>query len=243
MMEKSFYDFAPDAQVLLALEPEEVRGIVLEYLNTLPESSANLNRHNFGLAATFSKYPQEYRERVSRAVMEGWSWLERQGLIAPRPSGGGMGGDWISVTRKGRGIKSRKDIEAYQHANLLPRQLLHREVANAALPPFIRGNYDSAVFEAFKQVEIAVRTKGKYAATDYGVALMRKAFDPNTGPLRNPDPAVPFGEREAEAHLFAGAIGCVKNPQSHRNVQITDPGEAIDLLFVANRLMRIVEAR
>src|SRR5215510_9994416 len=127
MMEKSFYDFAPDAQVLLALEPEEVRGIVLEYLNTLPESSANLNRHNFGLAATFSKYPQEYRERVSRAVMEGWSWLERQGLIAPRPSGGGMGGDWISVTRKGRGIKSRKDIEAYQHANLLPRQLLHRE--------------------------------------------------------------------------------------------------------------------
>jgi len=88
-----------------------------------------------------------------------------------------------------------------------------------------------------------VRTKGKYAATDYGVALMRKAFDPNTGPLRNPDPAVPFGEREAEAHLFAGAIGCVKNPQSHRNVQITDPGEAIDLLFVANRLMRIVEAR
>jgi len=238
-MEKSIYDLVPDLDILLSLEPAEVGVVVLEYLNGLPENSGGLNRYNFGLPNTFARYPVAYHERVGRALMAGWVWLEQQMFIAPKP---GVSGDWIFITPKGRAMKSREDIEAYKHANLLPQQLLHPDVAKAAVPPFIRGNYDSAVFEAFKQVEIAVRAKGGYAATDYGVALMRKAFDANAGPLRNRDPQATPGERHAEAEFFAGAIGCVKNPQSHRKV-ITDPAVAIDLIFVANRLTRIVAAR
>ncbi len=238
-MEKSIYDLVPDHEVLLALQPEEVGAIVLEYLNGLPESSGNLNRYNFGLTHTYARYPQQHHQQIGRALMEGWMWLERQGFIAPRPN---AGGDWIYVTAKGREMKSREDIEAYRHANRLPRQLLHPEVAKAAVPPFIRGNYDSAVFEAFKHVEVTVRTKGGYTAADYGVVLMRKAFDPNSGPLRNRDPQSTPGERHAEMDLFAGAMGCVKNPQSHRKV-ITDPAVAIDLIFVANRLARVVDTR
>ena len=84
-----------------------------------------------------------------------------------------------------------------------------------------RGDLDEAVFAAFKAVEEAVRTAGGFGPTDIGVAIMRKAFDKINGPLS--DQKQPEPEREALAHLFAGAIGSYKSPHSHRTVSITDP--------------------
>lgn len=86
-----------------------------------------------------------------------------------------------------------------------------------------------------------MRTKAKLPPTDIGVTLIRKAFDPNAGPLR--DANAPPGERDAVANLFAGAIGYAKNPHSHRNVQITEPAEAVKLILMASHLLRIVDAR
>ena len=83
----------------------------------------------------------------------------------------------------------------------------------------MQGDYDAAVFQAFKQVEVAVRNAGNYDETDIGVPLMRKAFHADTGNLTDPNqqPA----EKEAITHLFAGAIGSYKNPSSHREVDVT----------------------
>ena len=117
--------------------------------------------------------------------------------------------------------------------------------AQKVVPLFRGGDYDTAVFKAFKEVEVAVRkaanAKGAgYPDSDLGIALMRRAFHPESGPLTNK--ALVTAEREAEMHLFSGAIGHAKNPPSHRDVAFTAQ-EAARLIIFASHLLDIVAQR
>ena len=238
-MSKRIHDIIPDPETLLALEPEELAGVVLEFLNSLDErEGGSLNRYSFGLSHTVKEYPQCHHDAISKALMEAWVWLEREGLIAPKP---GERGEWVFITRRGRQIKDRSGLDSYRRSDLLPRHLLHPIIAQKVWSAFIRGEYDTAVFQSFKEVEVAVRIAGGFAPTDIGERLIRKAFDVDNGPLT--DKNLPEAERRALQHLFAGAIGSYKNPQSHRNVSITDPTESVEMIILASHLLRIVDSR
>jgi len=234
----SIFKFLPDADDVLSLEPEELAGFLMEYLHSLPvPEREQLSRHNFGVHDTFRDYPRNKQEVVAQAWIEAWMWLEREGLLAPKPA---FQGEGHFITRRGHLLQTKDELDAYRNTALLPKKLLHPMIAEKVWSSFLRGEYDTAVFQAFKQLEVTVRRASKAAASDIGVPLMRKAFDPKTGPLT--DQSTPVAEREALCHLFAGAIGTYKNPSSHRDVEIRAEG-AVELIIFASHLMRIVDAR
>src|SRR6202011_5804188 len=144
-----------------------------------------------------------------------------QGLIVIDP---GQATLWYRLTRRAAGLCRRADVEAFRKGGILPDDLVPAVFAQKVVPLFRRGDYDVAVFQAFKEVEVFVRNaanaKGAgYLDAEIGVQLMRKAFHPETGPLA--DRSLVIAEREAEIALFAGAIGHAKNPASHRDYDVT----------------------
>ena len=251
IFQKLFSMFS-DATALLSLEAEELAGPLLLSL----EDNNRIVRENvisYDLLSKLfdsmpnmrQKYPTSRDNEILFALMEAWQWLEREGFIAPRPTS--LAGEWTAgtidkyfVTRRGKRIKSREDFEAYRKGNLLPERQLHPIIAQKVRSLFLRGDYDSAIFQSFKEVEIAVRNAGNYDQMEIGANLMRKAFNVSSGKLT--DHTQPASEKQALSDLFAGAIGYYKNPHSHRNVPVTAE-ETVEMIILASHLLRIVDLR
>jgi uncharacterized protein (TIGR02391 family) len=232
----------PKPADLLALEPEELGGAILEITPSLGARFTidHLAGQLFGIEQ--DKYPHTQQQPVVMALAEALSWLVSQGLLVIDPTQPAL---WYVVTRRARSLKSRADVEAYRKGRILPAELLQPELLRKVRPLFIRGDHDVAVFQAFKEVEVAVRNAANAKGAGYpddlvGVTLMRRAFHPDNGPLTDKDQVT--AEREAEMHLFSGAIGHAKNPTSHRDVGIA-PQEAARLIVFAAYLLSIVEER
>ena len=234
----TLYEILPDAAAISALEPEELAGLALELLNSSGSNSpSRLHPTSFTSPETLGAFDLPIREQVALVMAEGWHWLVQEGLIAPKP---GDTSGWHFITRRGQKIRNRTELAAYVNAVILPRKLLHPAIANACWSAFLRGEYDTAVFQAYKEMEVKIREAAGAKPDDIGVPMARKAFHPQSGPLV--DLAATEGEREALMHLIAGALGSYKNPHSHRKV-ILGAVEAVEMIMLASHLYKIVEVR
>jgi len=232
-------DVFPPPEELLAMEPEEIAVFLLDYLcDTEEQKRGHLNRYNFTFESKYTSYVSDRPKRleVMKVVMEAWMWLEKEGMIAPKP---GEQGDWVFITRKGFRLRDGAVFETYKKGHFLPKDSLDENLLRKVWPLFIRGDYDIAVFQAMKEVEVRVRTAASLPSSLIGVDLMRKAFHPDKGHLTDKS-ALP-AEKEAMSALFAGCIGLFKNPSSHRDVKFDDPGEVAEIILTANYLLRLVE--
>lgn len=232
----------PDAEAVLALEPEELAGKLLFILRQHGGNMFNFGNMEAELGNSVvpgaELYPRAQWAPIGIALREAAAWLSAQGLVIPAESTNGRNG-WCVLSRRAQRFQDAREFASYTAARRVPRENLHPRIGNSVWMAFMRNEFDVAAFLAMKAVEVAVREVSGLSDKDLGVTLMRKAFDKNTGPLS--DKTMDEGEREARAHLFAGAIGTFKNPQSHRDVDLSDPAEAAEIVMLANLLLRIVD--
>ena len=243
-MFSKLFEILPDAEQLLNLEPEQLAGPLLVSLEDKVSIAIDEIISDSEMRRTPKPtYPARRSIEILLALTEAWQWLEHEGLVAPQPAD--LQGDIIFagkaryfVTRRGKRIQTPEALESYRKANLLPKAQLHPVIAQKVWSIFLQGDYDTAVFQAFKQVEVAVRKAGGYEENDRGTDLMRKAFHVNNGNLTDKSrlPAV----KQAMSDLSAGAIGLYKNPSSHHEVEFS-PEEAAEIIIIASHLLRTVD--
>lgn len=223
--------FLPDLETILTLAPEDLGITLLRMVQghgdrNFTLSDIQVQARNLGEAQR-SRYD---RNQLDKVIAEAWQWLMNEGLVMRAPDTNG----YYCLTRKGAALRSEGDLDTYMQGNILPIALLHPRIAEKVRPMFLRGDYDVAVFQAFKEVEVAVRRASGLSKELIGVKLMRAAFSPENGPLTDKDSE--GGERVATMELYAGAIGHCKNPTSHRDVVI-DRATAARLIALASHLV------
>jgi uncharacterized protein (TIGR02391 family) len=222
----------------LALPQLQSAGVQLEAVTHIPIVEIQAGRD----------YPFHKKQAVAQAVNRSWTWLEREDFIEPVPGINGRNG-WYNLTDKGRAVAEGHDMQRLLAARDFPKSLLHpliRErcwtaIMRSAIPA-LADDLLEAIRSAFVKVEDEVRAVGGFLPSDYGAALMRSAFHPDTGPLGDKDASKPRGERQALADLFVASYGRFRNPTSHGSRTIT-LAEAQDVFLLASHLLRIVDAQ
>lgn len=191
-----------------------------------------------------SAYPPEGQTEVLAAIREAFAWLEGQALLVGADPSNARNG-WRVIGRRGRRLLTEEGAADFRAAQLLPRRLLLKSITDNVYFILQRGDYQTAVFCAFKEVEVAV-AKATGIKGKTGVPLMREAFSPRDpkkpndagGPLTDTD--AEYGEQEARAHLFAAAFGECRNPHSHKKISF-DAEDAVHMLLLASYLLRVVD--
>lgn len=191
------------------------------------------NFRNWMLEASQGHGAVTRAEGVMDRLAEAWAWLESRAFVSWR-----FDQDTQTSRRvTDEGNRALKMGLARLHAaERLSVELLPD--LEKAKRQFLQGDYEEAVFAAFRTVEESVRRASRSGPSDLGVNLMRKALKPESGPLA--DRGADGGEQEAIMHLFGGAIGAFKNPSSHRTVTYDDPTLAAEAVLLADLLLRLL---
>jgi len=146
--------------------------------------------------------------------------------------------DVFYPTKKGFRFKEQEFSRIIKEYTLTPQTYIHPRISEKCFKLLKEGEFDSAVLQAFKSIEISIREKAEATPEDIGVKLIRKAFNAETGSLT--DYSLPKAEREAFANYIAGAFGVYKNSCSHRDVEL-DFITAFDRIAVASDLLKTID--
>lgn len=228
----------PPARDILTMPVEELALVMLRHISSSQRREHHRNSFVGINQLTTSRGLEYHRQEVLDAVNEAWDWLFVNGLTAElldKTPG------WRVLTRKGRTVAASPAPSKILGSERLLAITLHESIEAKARIQFSIGEYEAAVFVAFKELEVRVRQAGGFPDKVVGDDLMRLAFTPNGdgGPLL--DRGLHPGEQRAIMDLYAGAMGAFKNPASHRPVDYGEPEVAAEAVLLADLLHRLLD--
>jgi uncharacterized protein (TIGR02391 family) len=119
---------------------------------------------------------------------------------------------------------------------------IHSDISAVSVKLFDDGHYAQATFEAFKLIDLRVKTLA--GIEDTGFNLMMSAFNETNPKIRLTDLSSMSDKDEQKGfrHIFAGSMAGIRNPRGHDNR--ADPIDlCLDHLSVASVLLRSLESR
>lgn len=138
------------------------------------------------------------------------------------------------------GFTSRRQID--RSLALFDTLVTVEELRSATRELFKDGHYANSVERAFICIDNAVRRKSDLTLT--GDRLMRNAFSANNPRLQLNRLQNESDENEQRGYMdiFAGAMVGIRNPRAHEHLIEDELDTAIELLTLANHLMRKLDA-
>lgn len=228
---------------MLLLNAVELAGPLLKHLKH-DVRKREFFIENINLEALYNKQirPTPYpNKEIELLISSAFSLLISKNLIVPT----NPGSRYHSISPAGEAaLTSDEQFAEILNIDEVPTKFIHPRLRRSVVPILMRGDYDTAIFRAFKEVEVAVREacatiSGSKA---YGDSLINSAFNPDkNGPLVDENESE--NEKKSILSLFAGAFGHFRNPQGHRHVGVETIGEAIEAILLAGYLLRVVEHR
>ena len=122
------------------------------------------------------------------------------------------------------------------------RLITFRDLSRRTRTLFADGHYAASVERAFIYVENLVKTRSGLSGK-YGAKLMRTVFSAN-------DPFIALNARTTDSDrdeqlgymdIFAGSMTGIRNPRAHESDWYDSAEEALELLVIANHLVRKIE--
>ena len=138
-------DLIPDAEVVLALEPDELGMRMLPFLSEWPWQ--RLFDSESILAHAVSHYPPYCHSDLIDALSEAWAWLEGTALLIPdrRRSGTIRSGTIQKLSRRAQRLAKEPDPRRALSARKIPKDALHASIREDVWALYHRGIWDAAV--------------------------------------------------------------------------------------------------
>lgn len=113
------------------------------------------------------------------------------------------------------------------------------ELVSTTRKLFENGHYSLAVEEGFKQLNNIVKRRSGQAVD--GAALMRSTFSPKAPLLRlnKLSTQSQIDQQQGYMDIFAGCMTGIRNPRAHEHQYLDDANVALELLVLANHLLRM----
>ena len=131
------------------------------------------------------------------------------------------------------------DAPVLPESSVQPQQVvLHPDIQTRCWNSYTQGDYDNAILNATKAIEIAVRKKAQLPNEVVGIDVINLAFSPKNTLLQYSSIKA---EQEGMMSLLRGLIQVYKNPQSHRFVGIQDDSECLGILLLCSSLLFLID--